>query len=50
MGESLGDFDQKPTALEVKEAIKAEGGNPNAGYESKKGSILENDVKTGKYV
>ena len=48
MGESLGDFDKKPTADEVKEAIEVEGGNPDAGYESKKGKLLSDGVETGK--
>jgi len=50
MGESLGEFDKRPSDAEVGTAIKAEGGNPNAGYESKKGSVLDNDVKSGKYI
>ena len=50
MGESLGEFDKRPSDAEVGTAIKAEGGNPNAGYESKKGSVLDNNVKSGKYV
>lgn len=50
MGESLGDFKAKPSADQVKAAIVAEGGSPNAGYENKKGSLLDKDVESGKYV
>ena len=48
MGDALGDFDKKPSAAEVKAEIRNEGGDPNAGYEEKKGSVLDDDVKSGK--
>merc|ERR1712126_710893 len=36
MGEKKADFDKRPTAEEVKDAITKEGGDPESGYESKK--------------
>ena len=48
MGQKTADFPEEPTADEVKEAIAEEGGDPEAEYESKKGSLLDSDVKTGK--
>merc|ERR1712126_53770 len=50
MGQKTADFDKRPTAEEVKGAIAKEGGDPESGYESKKGSVLDNDVQTGNYV
>ena len=44
MGKKIADFDKRPTAEEVKETI----GNKESEYESKKGSVLDNDVQTGK--
>merc|ERR1712126_539389 len=46
MGKKIADFDKQPTAEEVKATI----GNKESGYESKKGSVLDNDVQTGNYV
>ena len=42
------DFDKEPAAEEVKDAIAEEGGDPEAGYDSKKGSLLDSNVQTGK--
>merc|ERR1712126_42178 len=46
MGKKIADFDKRPTAEHVKETI----GNKESGYETKKGSVLDNDVQTGNYV
>ena len=48
MGQKTAGFDQEPTAEQVQEEIAADGGDPEAGYESKKGSVLDDDVQTGK--
>jgi len=50
MGEALGDFDKKPSAAEVEVEIRNEGGDPDAGYKETKGSVLDDDVKSGKYI
>jgi len=50
MGEALGDFDKKPSSAEVETEIRNEGGDPDAGYEKTKGSVLDDDVKSGKYI
>ena len=48
MGQKTADFDERPTAEKVKEEIAADGGDPDAGYDSKKGSLLDSNVQTGK--
>ena len=48
MGQKTAGFDEEPTAEEVKGAIANDGGDPDAGYESKQGSVLDSDVQTGR--
>merc|ERR1712198_341168 len=50
MGKKIADFDKRPTAEHVKETIAMDVGDEEAEYESKKGSVLDNDVQTGNYV
>merc|ERR1712135_279442 len=50
MGTKIADFDKRPTAEHVKETIAMDVGDEEAEYESKKGSVLDNDVQTGNYV
>jgi len=50
MGKKIADFDKQPTAEEVKATILMDVGDKVSGYESKKGSVLDNDVQTGNYV
>jgi len=50
MGESLGEFNKKPSAADLKVAFKKENIDPNTAVENKKGQVLDNDVQSGSYV
>ena len=51
MGKTLGEFEgNKPNATEIEKALEEEGLDPTSPVENTKGTVLDNNVQSGRWV